>query len=117
MKRENRDTPWRLVRAEAPFYFSSGIVPSVRGEFATQFDDVMGQVESRLVKEGLTLNNLVAVDVHLRDIRRDFQEFSEMWSETFGDSPAIARVTTQSVMRDENWLLEVNFVAKSSRAL
>lgn len=107
--------PWQMVRVDSPLFVSSGIVPNqCAGDFSLQFDDILGQMKDRLDGEGLTFADLVAVDVYLQNIRRDFEIFGVLWRKTFGANPAIARVTTQAVLRHESWLIELRFIAQMS---
>lgn len=94
--------------------FISGQTPeapdgSVSPDFSGQFRQVWRNIETRLAAAGMSLNDLVKVNVYLSD-RRYIAESRNLRQEILGDhSPALTIVIAG--IFNEAWLLEIEAVA------
>lgn len=67
-------------------------------------------VQTLLKENGCDLENLVKVEVHLQDIRRDFDAMNEIYREFMGPHKP-TRITVGSVLFKPEFLIEISVIA------
>lgn len=67
-------------------------------------------VQALLKENGYDLEDLVKVEVHLQDIRRDFDAMDEIYAEFMGPNKP-SRITVGSVLFRPEFLIEVSVIA------
>ena len=106
-----RFQPKSVPRSSAPFSqivlddhyaFLSGLVAAdfaqgkdTLGDVAAETRAVLTAIRAMLAELGLTMENIVRVDVHLADLS-DFDAMDAVYRECFGESGFPARTTTES---------------------
>ena len=108
---ERIPTPWSYSAATAAGdWVFLGLHRGTGPDFTTQFHDTMSHVASTLEKFGLTLADLVKVNVWLKDIQ-DVRIYEQLFKEYFeeGTYPARMGATTQFI--DDDCLLMIEGTA------
>jgi 2-iminobutanoate/2-iminopropanoate deaminase len=105
--------------AVGDFVYTAGMGPIdpasgqvVGDDAATQTRQVLENLRAVLGAHGLTLDDVVKATVHLRDLRRDFAAFDEVYRSHF-TPPFPVRTTVGSDLM--NILVEIDVVAYSGR--
>lgn len=98
------------------FVFVSGQTPEkpgssevVKGDIKVQTRQVMENIKGILEAAGCSMDDVVKVSAHLAQMK-DFSGYNEVYKEFFPE-PYPARTTVQSVLPDEQALIEVEVIA------
>jgi len=91
-----------LVEGNPHWIFVSGQVPIdpatgklVTGAITVLTDRVIDNIEAILKEAGSSLQQVVRVDVFLKDLKNDFNPMNEVYAQRFGGSVHPARQTVQ----------------------
>ena len=109
-----------LKRVTTPYSYSAavqagdfvflGLKRGFGGDFSTQFDDTVKNMEGTLAEFGLTLAQLVKVNVWLKHIT-DLPEMEKRFRNYFEQDKYPARMTSTTEFIDEDCLLMVDGIA------
>ena len=115
------------IPAEAKLHYLSGTVPSKNsegnyGDTQAQTESVLSAIESNLKSMGLTMGDVVKMQVYLvadpnNDNKMDFEGFMKAYSTFFGTEaqpnlPARSAMQVAGLVMPE-WLVEIEVVAAS----
>lgn len=108
--------PYSQAVKAGDFVFVSGQIPIdpvtgelVQGDIKEQTKRVLENIKAVLEAAGLTMKDVVYVQVFLRDLKL-FNEFNEVYAAYFPEEPP-ARVTVQAAELPRGALLEISVVA------
>jgi 2-iminobutanoate/2-iminopropanoate deaminase len=100
-----------------PFLFCTGQIPInplnnkiVEETISAQTKQVFNNIEAILSEEGLTLENVVKVEVYLKDLL-DFKIMNEIYEKRFSFAIKPARVTIQAAKLPLDVLIEISCTA------
>ncbi|UCD09317.1 MAG: RidA family protein [Dehalococcoidales bacterium] len=104
-------TPFSYSSAvQAGDYVFLGLHRGFGNDFSTQFDDTFSYLEKTLAEFNLVLENLVKVNVWLREIK-DLQEMEKRFNDFFEKDKFPARMTSTTEFIDDDCLLMIDGVA------
>ena len=100
-----------FVSGIPPFQADGSVAP---GDFPAQARQCMENVRAILEEAGSDVSKVVKVNVFL-DNRSDFQELNRVYSEFFGNDPALwpARTTVEARLPRAEFMLEIECVAEA----
>ncbi len=108
--------PYSQAIYAPPFLFISGQIPIdpatgqlVEGDFKVKVRRVLENLKSIVEAAGGKLNNIIKVNVYLRDLNK-FSEFNSVYSEYFLDNPP-ARSTVEVSNLPKNVDIEIEAIA------
>lgn len=120
-----RVTPYRNPMSHAVrtgnLVFTSGITPFkgerelARGDFAAQMRQVMENVRAVLEDAGSSLDEVVKINIHLRDMA-DFPVMTDIYRSYFPTGAYPARTTTESGLPGADFMVEIDCVAEIKSA-
>lgn len=96
------------------FFYSAGFGPqdpatgAVADSVSKQTRQVLKNVETVLAEAGLSFDDVVKVTVHLQNLKQDFAQFNEVYTEFFSETYPV-RTTVGSQLYDI--LVEIDVVA------
>jgi len=120
-----RVTPYRNPMSHAVrtgnLVFTSGITPFkgereiAKGDFAAQMRQVMENVRTVLEDAGSSLDDVVKINIHLRDMA-DFPEMNDIYRSYFPNGAYPARTTMESGLPGADFMVEIDCVSEIKSA-
>ena len=94
--------------------FLSGQTAAAEDGIEAQSKAVLEQTEALLQRAGVTKSNLVTASIWLKDIKRDFKAFNEVWNGWIDPENKPVRATVEAPMARESILVEVQVTAAAA---
>ncbi len=94
--------------------FLSGQTAAAEDGIEAQSRAVLEQTEALLQRAGVTKSNLVTASIWLKDIKRDFKAFNEVWNGWIDPENKPVRATVEAPMARESILVEVQVTAAAA---
>ena len=79
-------------------------------DFSTQFHDILGKIKTTLTEFGLTLADLVRIDVRLQNIQ-DVRVYERLFPEYFEKDKYPARTGSTTEFVDDDCLVSISGIA------
>lgn len=109
LKRVTTPYSYSLAVQAGDFIFL-GLHRGLGNDFTNQFDDLFSKLRKTLAEYGLTLANLVKVDVWLKNIK-DLPEMEKRFNKYFEKDKFPARITSTTEFIDNDCLLMIDGIA------
>lgn len=115
VRQDDRPVPSAIRVVNAPLVHTTQLFPAVDTPADSQTDDVLAELDRRLVKYQSKRSDVVKLNVYVRDshVRRTFLKKLSQWSK--GKLPAVACVATQLPQPKADIALDAVFVSRRSK--
>lgn len=91
--------------------YVSGAIPSdCSADIATQTQQVLAQIDSRLAEAGSSKDRILLASIWMRDVNRDVAAFNAVWNEWVVPGRVPSRNCVQAVLQ-QGALLEIAVIA------
>jgi enamine deaminase RidA (YjgF/YER057c/UK114 family) len=100
----------RIVVHDDTVYLA-GVTSSEMGDIQAQSKNVLATVDSLLAEAGTSKENLLSVQIWLKDINRDFEGMNAVWAEWAPMNALPTRATCEAKLAAEHLLVEIIVVA------
>ncbi len=92
--------------------YLSGQVPTTTEEnIELQTEEVLAKIDELLEKAGSCKENMLSVQIWLKDMAQDFAKFNEVWEAWIGENEPPARAAVEANMARPHVLVEVMVTA------